>query len=79
MWKFKDHNQIMSDNLAELKKYCRCGHSVTVPKSMKKDYKICGWCGGRVYKDDAKQYIHNLQCEREEFRMKIRRIISDIK
>lgn len=76
MWKFKDYNQKLDNKLADCKKYCRCGHSVTVPKVMKKEYKICGWCGGRVYIDDEKQRVHNLQCEREEFRIEIRQILS---
>lgn len=33
---------------------CKCGHSVVIPKTSKKDYTICKWCGGKVDKNKSK-------------------------
>ena len=33
---------------------CKCGHSVVIPKTSKKDYAICKWCGCKVDRNKSK-------------------------
>ena len=33
---------------------CKCGHSVVIPETNKKGYRICQWCGCKVDKRESK-------------------------
>ena len=50
---FKDQVKLENERMNYRKK-CPCGHSVIVLPTAKsgKDYVICNWCHGKVFKDD---------------------------
>lgn len=50
---FRDEKK-WQDFIAKFKAKCVCGHTMTLfPKGS--DYRICTWCGEKVYKDREKQ------------------------
>lgn len=48
------------DALSEYKVKCKCGHVLTI---IKVPYKLCNWCGRKVYRS-----------KKDEFKDKLRRI-----
>lgn len=42
------------DAIQEQMKTCKCGHRVFVENKYK--YRICTWCGSRVYKDEREKF-----------------------
>lgn len=55
------------------KRTCSCGCVTVIPTVIKnkKDYKICRWCGKKLFKDDEKQNAYNKQVKAEDFRVKM--------
>lgn len=45
-----------SKGIEDYKVKCTCGHSVIIFPIDKKSYKICSWCGHKVYRDKQEQF-----------------------
>ena len=45
-----------TNSLEDYKVKCTCGHSVIIFPIDKKGYKICSWCGHKVYRDKQEQF-----------------------
>ena len=73
---FKDQVKLENERMNYRKK-CPCGHSVIVLPTAKsgKDYVICNWCHGKVFKDDEKQETYNKKVKRENFRLRMWKLI----
>ena len=39
---------------------CECGKKTIFPPLIKKDYKICSWCGRKVYRDKKVEFKDKL-------------------
>jgi hypothetical protein len=64
---FKTNKEIiaLNDAYSNIRKVCECGHSIYVKK--KQIYKICDWCGCKVYYDDDKQEEYDNNKRKREF------------
>lgn len=47
-----------AEEMAKLRKYCSCGHSLTIPNFI--DRKMCTHCGSWVYKDKSIEFKYKL-------------------
>jgi hypothetical protein len=45
--------------IKEHRRKCECGHAIDFKGYY--DYKICTWCGRKVYKDDRAQFKHIME------------------
>jgi hypothetical protein len=43
------------------RKLCKCGHSLVMYPFEKLDYKVCKWCGRRVYKNEQTRFKYILK------------------
>lgn len=43
----------------KIRRYCKCGHTVYVPKQFKKI--LCAYCGRYVYYDEKEEFKDKLQ------------------
>lgn len=78
MKKYIDNIQRVDEELAKCRKKCRCGHTVEVPNSHKGDYKLCNWCGHRVYKNDRTQKEYERKVDSEEFRFRFTQYVKKL-
>lgn len=69
--------QIIEDKMSEYRRYCKCGHSITVAPIGLKEYFLCSWCGGRIYRDLQKQKEYDEKCSRDEFKFKFSQILKN--
>lgn len=69
--RYIDRIQKLDEVMMQYKKHCKCGHTQIVPPCIKGDYILCKWCGGRLYKDDKLQQLHDEKVERDNFRFKL--------
>lgn len=76
--KYIDNNAKIDDMYANFKRKCKCGHSVIVPKTGKLEFRLCHWCGGRMYRDPIKQQIYEEQRELNEFKFMLKKCINNI-
>lgn len=64
----KDMNKYCS----ELEKYkvpCKCGHKMVILPTQKLNYRICSWCGRKVYKDKKSEFLDKIttQLQRSKY------------
>jgi ribosomal protein S27AE len=43
-------------SMSKIKRYCKCGHSVIMPKFV--DKQLCDWCNNYVFKDKITEFIY---------------------
>ena len=65
--------QILENDRARDKRYCKCGHSVVFPKTSKTDKMICSFCGKYIFKNDLLEFEYRIK---EKFRKKFRKIFN---
>lgn len=53
--------QILEDDRAASKRYCKCGHSIIFPPNSKATKTICSWCGHWIYKSDLEEFKDKIQ------------------
>ena len=46
------------DYMNKIKKYCKCGHTVYVPK--RNVFIYCNWCNRRVFQNNRCEFEYNL-------------------
>lgn len=54
----------MQKYCSELEKYkvtCKCGHKVVVLPTQKMKYRICSWCGRKVYLNKKSEFMDKLE------------------
>ena len=74
-----DHNARIDDVYAKFKRKCKCGHSMIIPNNGRWEYRLCKWCGGRMYIDKEKQKIYDRKREEEEYRFNLERFKNMLK
>lgn len=47
--------------LAEYKRYCKCGHSVILPPTSKRNRVMCSYCNRWIYKSDLEEFKENIK------------------
>ena len=58
----KKNNSIkMTSELAKYKRYCKCGHSVILPPTSKRNRVICSHCNRWIYKNDYEEFKENIK------------------
>ena len=57
----RNYKQIQKycNEVQKFKVSCECGHRVFIP--FNRDFKICTWCGRKVYKNDIIEFKHVLK------------------
>lgn len=45
----------------KFKRYCKCGHSIVFPKSLKRDKVICTHCGRYIFKNDLLEFEYRIK------------------
>ena len=60
--KFKEIQKYCNE-IGKYKIPCKCGHKVVILPTQKMNYKICSWCGRKVYKDNKSEFIDKLNIQ----------------
>lgn len=69
------HESRLSNERSKYRRLCSCGHSVIITPTCKTEWIICGWCHKKIYKDLEKQKEQDKLVERENFRLKMWRML----
>lgn len=46
----------IDSELTSFKKYCKCGHSMVIVPTSKKNKVMCTWCGAWIYKNKLEEF-----------------------
>lgn len=50
-----------SEYMAQIRMYCKCGHSIIMPKYL--DKRLCDWCGHWVYRTKEIEFKEKLKSQ----------------
>lgn len=53
--------QILENDRANFKRYCKCGHPIVFPPTSKATKTICSWCGNYIYKNNLEEFKENIK------------------
>ena len=53
--------QLLENDRARDKRYCKCGHSVVFPKTARVDKIICTHCGLYIFKNDLLEFEYRIK------------------
>ena len=65
----------LSNERSKYRRICYCGHSIVVTPTGKGEWITCSWCGQKVYRDKEKQKEQEKIIKRENFRLKMWRML----
>lgn len=57
-WKEHEEWSRRQDSLEKVKKICKCGHVVYVPK--RNVFVYCTWCYRKVFQDERSEFEYNI-------------------
>ena len=57
-WKYYDEWGKRQKELDKIKHYCKCGHTVYIPKRNRFVY--CTWCFSKVFPDEKSEFEYNI-------------------
>lgn len=58
--RFKDIEKLETERTEQARR-CKCGHSITFPKTSKKDKVICTHCGRYIFKNDLLEFEYRIK------------------
>lgn len=57
----KEANIKLLNELVKYRRYCKCGHSVIITPTSKRNRVMCTWCGNYIYKNNFEEFKENIK------------------